>query len=411
MSEETSRNGSESNAAKKRKSAPKRQEQIERAKRKLADRDEAAKNVNPIVLDETYGELRQENRVVMRHTIALNIDNFRAAPETFSARPTREYSSLQSVQAPFFSVIIPNFNGKRFLATLLDGLRAQSIQDFEVLLADDASSDDSVAFTEQNYPEVRLLVNRSNLGFARNCNAAADAARGRVIVFLNNDTEPETTWLEELFKAIVIQPTAAIFASKLLLFEERNKLHSAGDLLGLDGVPRNRGVWEEDRGQYDHQPQIFSGCGGAVAYRKDVWNALGGFDDDFWMYLEDVDFAFRAQLQGYGAVFVPKARVYHHLSATGGGALASYYVGRNTIWTIAKNMPRSLLVRNLAQIVAAQLNVTLDALRNIQGDAAQARLRGQLAALLGIGKILAKRRQIQPHRQIEDGELAKKLSN
>ena len=410
MAEETTGNGA-TPPAKKAKSAAKRQEQVEQAQQRLAAQEaRAAKSINSIVGDETYGNLQQENRVVMRHAIALNIDSFRAAPEDFVARPARDYPQLQTVAAPFLSVIIPNFNGKRFLATVFNALRAQSLRDFEIILADDASSDDSVAFTEANYPEVRLLVNRSNLGFARNCNMAADAARGRVVVFLNNDTEPEATWLEELVKVIVTNPRAAIVSSKLLLFSERNKIHSAGDLLGSDGIPRNRGVWEIDRGQYDSQPQIFSGCGGAVAYRKDIWSALGGFDDDFWMYLEDVDFAFRAQLEGYEAVFAPKARVYHHLSATGGGTMASYYVGRNTLWMIVKNMPRGLLIRNLPQIALAQLQVTIDALRNIQGEAAQARLRGQLAGLFGLPKILAKRKVIQPRRQIEDAELARKLS-
>ena len=410
MAEETTGNGA-TPPAKKAKSAAKRQEQVEQAQQRLAAQEaRAAKSINSIVGDETYGNLQQENRVVMRHAIALNIDSFRAAPEDFVARPARDYPQLQAVAAPFLSVIIPNFNGKRFLATVFNALRAQSLRDFEIILADDASSDDSVAFTEANYPEVRLLVNRSNLGFARNCNMAADAARGRVVVFLNNDTEPEATWLEELVKVIVTNPRAAIVSSKLLLFSERNKIHSAGDLLGSDGIPRNRGVWEIDRGQYDSQPQIFSGCGGAVAYRKDIWSALGGFDDDFWMYLEDVDFAFRAQLEGYEAVFAPKARVYHHLSATGGGTMASYYVGRNTLWMIVKNMPRGLLIRNLPKIALAQLQVTIDALRNIQGEAAQARLRGQLAGLLGLPKILAKRKVIQPRRQIEDAELARKLS-
>ena len=410
MAEETTGNGA-TPPAKKAKSAAKRQEQVEQAQQRLAAQEaRAAKSINSIVGDETYGNLQQENRVVMRHAIALNIDSFRAAPEDFVARPARDYPQLQTVAAPFLSVIIPNFNGKRFLATVFNALRAQSLRDFEIILADDASSDDSVAFTEANYPEVRLLVNRSNLGFARNCNMAADAARGRVVVFLNNDTEPEATWLEELVKVIVTNPRAAIVSSKLLLFSERNKIHSAGDLLGSDGIPRNRGVWEIDRGQYDSQPQIFSGCGGAVAYRKDIWSALGGFDDDFWMYLEDVDFAFRAQLEGYEAIFAPKARVYHHLSATGGGTMASYYVGRNTLWMIVKNMPRGLLIRNLPQIALAQLQVTIDALRNIQGEAAQARLRGQLAGLLGLPKILAKRKVIQPRRQIEDVELARKLS-
>ena len=240
MAEETTGNGA-TPPAKKAKSAAKRQEQVEQAQQRLAAQEaRAAKSINSIVGDETYGNLQQENRVVMRHAIALNIDSFRAAPEDFVARPARDYPQLQTVAAPFLSVIIPNFNGKRFLATVFNALRAQSLRDFEIILADDASSDDSVAFTEANYPEVRLLVNRSNLGFARNCNMAADAARDRVVVFLNNDTEPEATWLEELVKVIVTNPRAAIVSSKLLLFSERNKIHSAGDLLGSNGIPRNQ---------------------------------------------------------------------------------------------------------------------------------------------------------------------------
>ena len=136
---------------------------------------------------------------------------------------------------------------------------------------------------------------------------------------------------------------------------------------------------------------------------------LGGFDEDFWMYVEDVDFAFRAQLAGWRAVFAPTARVYHHLSATGGGVLASYYVGRNTIWNIAKNMPTGLFLRNLPAIVAGQLKITLDAVRNIRGEAARARLRGQLAGLFGLPRQLQKRQVIQARRLVEDDELAKRL--
>src|SRR5690606_30174388 len=147
-------------------------------------------------------------------------------------------------------------------------------------------------------------------------------------------------------------------------------------------IPRNRGVWQEDRGQFDQARAVFGGCGGAVAYRRELWTALGGVDESFWMYLEDADFAFRAQLLGWDAVFVPEARVYHHLSATGGGVLSSYYVGRNTIWLLVKNMPRSLLLRRLPQILAAQARVSLDALRHWRGAEARARLRGQLAGLL-----------------------------
>jgi GT2 family glycosyltransferase len=256
---------------------------------------------------------------------------------------------------------------------------------------------------------VRLVINRRNEGFAKTCNLAVDAAYGRIIVLLKNDTEPEPTRLAELANAVCANPQAATFASKLLLFDERTRLHTTGDLLGTDGIPRNRGVWEEDRGQHDSSTEIFSASGGGSAFRKEFWLALGGFDEDFWMYLEDVDFGFRAQLLGWQAVYVPAARVYHHLSATGGGALASYYVGRNTLWMIAKNMPASLLVRNLPKIVAAQLKITLDALRNIRGEAARARLRGQIAGLLGLPRQLRKRQAIQTRRQIEDNALAKQL--
>lgn len=364
---------------------------------------------NPVVTDETYGLLRNDNRVVMRHQIALNLDSFRAAPDNFDPRPQREYRKLATATVPFFSVVIPNYNGMRFLPTLMAALQAQSFGDFEVILADDGSTDHSVAFVEEHYPSVRLIVNRRNVGFVQSCNLAADAAHGRYIVLLNNDTEPESTWLAELAQAIVAAPQAAIIAGKLLLFDNRTQIHTTGDLLGVDGIPQNRGVWEEDRGQYDGELQIFSGTGGGSAFRRDIWQQLGGFDHDFWMYMEDVDFGFRAQLAGYEVIFAPKARIYHHLSATGGGTMASYFVGRNTIWMIAKNMPTSLLLRHWPAIVNAQLQIALDALRNIRGEAARARLWGQLAGLWGLPRQLAKRRTIQQRRRLDDELLSSRL--
>ena len=392
-----------------RKSVETRAAQIEQAKEKLTAADSEGRNRNPITLDETYSGLREDNRVVMRNTIALNLDNFRAAPEGFAARPARTYPPLRAVTAPFATVIVPNYNGVRHLPVVLDALRGQHFRDFEVIVVDDASTDDSVALLTSRYPDVRVIENRTNVGFVRACNTGAAAARGRMLVLLNSDTEPEPAWLAELVKSFVANPQAAMVTSKLLLFDRRDTLHTAGDLLGVDGIPRNRGVWEVDQGQYDAAPVVFSGCGGATAYRREVWQALGGFDEDFWMYLEDVDFGFRARLAGWEAIFAPAARVYHHLSASGGDVLANYYVGRNTIWLIAKNMPRSLLRRNALAIVRGQLVVTFAALRNWRGEAARARLRGQLAGLLGLPQQLQKRRAIQPRRQIEDTELAKLL--
>ena len=281
------------------KSAAERQAQAEQARARLARRKGQADSANPIVDDATYGDLREQNRVVMRHQIAQDIDSFRASTETFTPRPHREFPDLPTVRPPFFSIIVPNRNGERFLPTVLDALGEQTFGDFETIVIDDASTDDSVPLIETHYPDVRLIVNRRNIGFVASCNAAADVADGRFLVLLNSDTEPEPGWLAALVGAVVTHPEAAVFASKLLLFDRRDTLHSAGDLLGTDGVPRNRGVWETDDGRYDRRPAVFSGCGGASAYRREVWETLGGFDEDFWMYLEDVDFAFRARLLGW----------------------------------------------------------------------------------------------------------------
>ena len=150
-----------------------------------------------------------------------------------------------------------------------------------------------------------------------------------------------------------------------------------------------------DAGQYDAQPEIFGGCGGGVVYRRAAWEQTGGFDERLFMYLEDVDLAWRLQLLGWGAVFAPAARLYHHLSATGGGMLASYYVGRNTIWVIAKDMPGPLIRRHFGRIVRAQWRITWDALRAWRGESARARLRGQLAGVVGLPQVLGWRRAMQ----------------
>lgn len=298
------------------------------------------------------------------------------------------------------SVIIPNYNGKRFLETCLDALRAQTYPAAltEIIMVDDASTDDSIQFVRERYPEVKIVRLESNSGLAIGCNAGARAATGDLLVMLNNDTEAEPGWLAALVEAAERHPQAGALASKMLLFDRRNVLHNAGDLMGADGVPRNRGVWQEDRGQYDGDTQVFGGCGGGVAYRREAWEQSGGFDERLFMYLEDVDLAWRLQLLGWEARFAPAARLYHHLSATGGGTLASYYTGRNTITVIAKDMPGPLIRQHFGKIIGAQWRVTRDALRAWRGEAARARLRGQLAGLLRLPAALAWRSEVQSKR-------------
>lgn len=369
--------------------------------------DTEAKNsaAGPIANDATYSELQLENRVVMRHTIALNLESFRASTDAFNPRPQGDFAPLAPVTPPFFSVVIPNYNGMAHLPTLMAALAAQSFQDFEIIVVDDAGTDPSVSWLEEHYPHVRIIMNRRNLGFAVSCNLGATAARGRFVVLLNTDTEPDADWLAETAQAICRHPEATVFASKLLFFDRRDVIHTAGDYMAFNGVPGHRGFGQRDEGQFDREVEVFGGCGGAVAVRRDVWELLGGFDESLWMYMEDVDLAFRGQLLGIKAIFVPAARVYHHMGATGGGALASYFVGRNTIWVLAKNLPASLWLRYWPQILAEQAREAVAALRAWRGEAARARLRGMLSAVVGLPGVLSKRWAVQSKRVATDEEV------
>lgn len=289
------------------------------------------------------------------------------------------------------SVVIPNWNGAHHLPVCLDALRAQTYRNLEVVVVDGASTDGSQKLVAGQYPEVRLLALPRNLGLTGANNAGFRAAGGEILVSLNNDTEACPHFVEALVDALLAHPEAGMAASKMLLFDRRDTIHSAGDGYGVDGIPFNRGVWQRDEGQFDEPGWVFGGCGGAVAYRRAMLDEIGPFDESFFMYCEDVDLNWRAQLAGWRCWYTPGAVVYHKLSATGGGPIASYYTGRNTLWVIAKNYPGALLRRHWRRVAAAQARVTRDALGAWRGEAARARLRGQLAGLAGWRRLRRRR--------------------
>jgi len=295
---------------------------------------------------------------------------------------------------PLLSIIIPHYNGVHHLRPCFEALRQQNYQHYEIILVDNGSHDESVAVTRRDFPEVQVLELGHNFGFTGAVNRGIKQAKGEVIVPLNNDTEAAPQWAQALVDTLAAYPDAGMVACKMLLFDRRDTLHSAGDGFGTNGIPINRGVWQKDVGQFDHARYIFGGCGGAVAYRRAMLDDIGLFDEDLFMYLEDVDLNWRAQLAGYRVVFAPQAVVYHQLSATGGGVVASYYTGRNTLWVLAKNLPRHIWQRHHRAIISAQLEIATSALKAWRGEAARARLRGQLAGLRDLPRWFAKRQNI-----------------
>lgn len=307
--------------------------------------------------------------------------------------------------SPAVSIIIPHWNGLPHLDDCLTSLRRQTFRDFETILVDNGSTDGSQAYARQNFPEVRLLELGENRGFTGACNAGYAAANGSLIILLNNDTETDPDWLMAVTDTFARHPQAGIVASKLLLFDRRDYLHAAGDYYRLDGIPGNRGVWQPDRGQYDREEAVFGACGAAAAYRRSMIAEIGFLDDAFYFSCEDVDLAWRAHLMGWRVVYNPAAVVYHKLKATGGSLTGSYYDGRNFLYLIWKNYPGSLLRRHWPAILRAQLRITREALAAWRGEAARARLRGQLAGLLGLPRMLPKRRRLQANRRVSDDYL------
>lgn len=304
------------------------------------------------------------------------------------------------------SVIIPNWNGMRHLPSCLNSLRRQTWNEFETLVVDNGSHDDSLAMLQRDYPWVRVLALPRNLGYAGGCNKGLKAAQSDILCILNNDTELESDWLAELIAALERHPDAGMATPKVKLFDDRTRLHTTGDLVRADGTFDSRGVWQIDEGQFDREEYVFGAAGVAPAFRREMLDEIGLFDADFWSYCEDVDLSWRAQWAGYKCIYAPRSVLYHKVSATGGGPIASFYVARNTIWTLVKNWPAELWKRHRARIVAAQWRRFADAARSWRGAAARATMCGQIAGLLGAGRMWRKRKVIQSRRHINPEDMA-----
>ena len=302
--------------------------------------------------------------------------------------------------APLFSVVIPHWNAIQFLPTCFDALQRQTYQPIEVIVADNASHDGSQELIKREYPWVKLIELEKNYGFTGACNAGTRAARGEFIALLNNDTEADPGWAAAVVDAFQRHPDAGSVASKMLLFDRRDHIHTAGDFFTVDGRAGNRGVWERDEGQYDREEYVFSACGGSSAYRRTMLDAIGLLDDDFFFSGEDVDLGWRAQLAGWRCLYTPRAIVYHHLSASGGGVTASFYDGRNSIFILVKDYPSALWRKYGGKILRAQWKLAWEAIRARRGAAARARLRGMAAGLFGIPRMLRKRRIVQASRRV-----------
>jgi GT2 family glycosyltransferase len=308
---------------------------------------------------------------------------------------------------PEISVIVLNWNGKHFLEICLGSLRKQTFRDFEVILVDNGSEDGSAEYVRTHFPEVHLVALSQNLGFCGGNNAGYEHTKGDIVVLLNNDTEVHPDWLLELHNAAARYPNAGSFASKMLYFDERDRLDNCGFGLTSAGLTVDHGRGEIDGIAWAEPRSVFGACAGAGAYRRSMIEKIGFLDNDFFTFYEDVDLAFRAQLRGYDCVFIPGAIVYHRYRATMNKYRSRqiFLTQRNVEFVYLKNLPFGLMVRSLPQRVLYELGGFLYFAKVGVGTAF---LKGKADALRNFPKIIRKRRIIQKEKTVTIGQLLRR---
>jgi GT2 family glycosyltransferase len=241
--------------------------------------------------------------------------------------------------APQASVIIPTWNGRDLLRAALQSLRAQSYRDFEIVIVDNGSSDGTAAMLQGEFPEARLVSFPENRGFAVAVNAGLRAARGRYLMLFNNDAEAEPRWLEALVAVLDARPEVGSVASKMLTARDPSVVDSAGAAMGLFAYDIGRG--ERDGPKFGVAREILCPCAGAAAYRREVFDAVGWFDEAFFAWFEDVELGIRAQLAGFRCWYEPEAQVRHHAHASAGqlSIPKTVFMVRNALLLFVQTMP------------------------------------------------------------------------
>lgn len=309
----------------------------------------------------------------------------------------------------FVSVIIVNWNGEALLRECLESLRRQTYRHFEVILVDNASTDGSVEFIQQQFPEAKLIRLEQNRGFAGGNIEGLRVAKGDYIALLNNDAVVEASWLAELVAVMNADSRVGICASKLVNYFDPEQIDCAGDGCATSGHGYKRGNGLA-AGLYQTQEYVFGACAGAVLYRRAMIDDIGFLDPDFFIQCEDTDLNFRAKLMEWKCVYVPTAVALHRVSTTIGklDGLAVYYSARNEEYVWIKNMPAPLMLRYLHHKIIQELAALLYfCLKRGQWGPF---LRGKRDAARALPALWRKRAGIQRRKRVANAALARELT-
>ncbi len=299
-------------------------------------------------------------------------------------------------------VIIPNLNGRGVIDNAIVSLQAQT-QPCEIVVVENNSTDDSLTYLQQNFPDVTISPQKKNLGFAGGVNVGIRYAMeqgAEHVALLNNDATVDREWLKTLVEAAEVEPDTGIVTGKILN-KAGSQIDSTGEHYSNWGLPYPRGRGEAVSGAYDKDTFVFGASGGASLYRVKMLNQVGLFDEDFFAYYEDVDLSFRAQLAGWKVRYVPEALAYHQIGATSNKikGFTTYQTLKNLPMLLIKNVPRKYLFKVGWRYTLAHVAFFVSALSRGQVLTA---LKGDLAGTYMLIKSLEKRRFIQKHTKVSD---------
>lgn len=302
------------------------------------------------------------------------------------------------------SLIIVSYNSRIYLQECLSSVLANSGVASEILLVDNASGDGSADFVAQNFPEVRLIRNQHNSGFAAANNQAAKLAQGRYIVALNPDTKVSDGWLEALLQPFADDPKVGLTTPKILMLNNPAKVNTCGNTVHYSGLTTCRGL-----DSLADNPELAQGCevsavsGACFAIRRELWEKLGGFDENFFTYLEDTDLSLRARLAGYKTMYVPQSVVYHDYANRFSSAKI-YYLERNRLLMLGKSFELKTLLWLLPALVLTEIITWGYALLNGWAGI-KAKIRAYWWLLHNLGLVREKRKATQLLRRVSDKTL------
>lgn len=252
---------------------------------------------------------------------------------------------------PKVSVVTVNTNEKHRLLVCLPSV-FESRGDFEFIISDNGSTDGSIEYLRSQFPQVRIIENGRNLGFAAANNRAAKEARGEIIVFLNPDTRVEPQWLETLIEPFA-DPGVGLTTSRLLLLQHPEMLNTCGNEMHVSGFTLCRGMGQP-AGSFPRQEEVAAVSGAAFAMRREVFEELHGFDEDFFIYMEETDLSLRARIAGWKCIYVPASVVYHDYQFKVGPKKV-FYQERNRYLMLLGNLRTPTLVVLLPALLLAEI--------------------------------------------------------